>query len=47
VLPEPEEEDAKTKFRKNDIKAKRILTDLIKDHLIPKCIRIEDTKGYV
>ena len=35
VLPEPEEEDSKAKFKKNEIKAKRILTDSIKDHLIP------------
>jgi hypothetical protein len=27
VLLEPEEEDAKAKFKKNEIKAKRILTD--------------------
>jgi hypothetical protein len=31
ILPEPEEEDAKAKFRKNKVKAKRILTDSIKD----------------
>jgi hypothetical protein len=35
VLPEPEEEDAKAKYKKNEIKAKRILTNSIKDHLIP------------
>jgi hypothetical protein len=30
VLPKPEEEDTKAKFRKNEVKAKRILTDSIK-----------------
>jgi hypothetical protein len=35
VLLEPEEADAKEKFKKNEIKAKRILTNSIKDHLIP------------
>jgi hypothetical protein len=34
VLPEPEEEDTKEKYKKNEIKAKRILIDSIKDHLI-------------
>jgi hypothetical protein len=35
VLPEPKEEEVKAKHKKNKIKAKRILTDSIKDHLIP------------
>jgi hypothetical protein len=35
MLPELEEEDSKDKFKKNEIKAKRILIDSIKDHLIP------------
>jgi hypothetical protein len=35
VLPEPEEDEAKAKSRKNEFKAKTILTDSIKDHLIP------------
>jgi len=35
MLPEPEEEDTKAKFRKNEVNAKRILTNSIKDHLIP------------
>jgi hypothetical protein len=33
-LPEPEDEEAKAKFKKNEVKAKRILTDSIKDPLI-------------
>ena len=36
MLPEPEGEEAKAKFKKNEVKAKRrILIDSIKDHLIP------------
>jgi hypothetical protein len=31
ILPKPKDEDAKSKFRKNKVKAKRILTDSIKD----------------
>jgi hypothetical protein len=34
MLLEPKEEDAKEKFKKNEVKAKRILIDSIKDHLI-------------
>jgi hypothetical protein len=33
-LPEPEDEEEKEKFKKNEVKAKRILTDSIKDHLV-------------
>jgi len=35
VLPEPEEEEAKARFKKNQVRAKRILTESIKDNLIP------------
>jgi hypothetical protein len=35
ALPEPKKEDVKEKYKKNEINAKRILTDSIKDHLIP------------
>jgi hypothetical protein len=41
ILLEPEEEDAKEKFRKNKVKAKRILTDSIKDHLIPNVLELK------
>ena len=34
-ITEPEGEEKKTKYRKNEGKAKRILIDLVKDHLIP------------
>jgi hypothetical protein len=33
---EPEEEAAKEKYKKNMTKAKRIIADSIKDHLIPQ-----------
>jgi hypothetical protein len=35
VLPKPKKEEANAKFKRNEVKAKRILTDSIKDHLIP------------
>jgi hypothetical protein len=35
VLPELEEEEAKEKYKNNEIKAKRISIDSIKDHFIP------------
>jgi hypothetical protein len=44
MLPKPEEEDAKAKFRKNEVKAKRILTDSIKDHLIPNVSELKTLK---
>jgi hypothetical protein len=44
VLLEPEEEDAKTKYKKNEIKAKRILIDSIKDHLIPNVSELKTPK---
>ena len=34
-VPEPEGDDAKATHKKNMIKAKRIIVDSIKDHLIP------------
>jgi hypothetical protein len=34
-VPKPEEDVAKEKYKKNLIKAKRIIVDSIKDHLIP------------
>jgi hypothetical protein len=44
ILPEPEEEDPKAKFRKNEVKAKRILTESIKDHLIPNVLEMKTPK---
>ena len=34
-VPEPNEDEAKAKCKKNLVKAKRIIVDSIKDHLIP------------
>ena len=34
-IPEPEGDESKAKHKKNLIKAKRIIADSIKDHLIP------------
>ena len=36
VVPEPEEDEAKEKYKKDMIRAKRIIADSIKDHLIPQ-----------
>jgi hypothetical protein len=44
MLLEPEEEDAKAKSRKNEVKAKRILIDTIKDHMIPKVSKLKTLK---
>ena len=35
MLPKPEDEEAKAKFVKNEVKAKSILTNSIKDRVIP------------
>ena len=34
-VPEPEEVGKKTNHKKNEKKANRIVSDLVKDHLIP------------
>jgi hypothetical protein len=34
-VPEPYEEEQKTKHKKNEKKEKRIVSDSLKDHLIP------------
>jgi hypothetical protein len=44
VLPEPKEEDAREKYKKNEIKAKRILKNSIKDHLIPNVSEFKTPK---
>jgi hypothetical protein len=44
MLPEPEDEEAKANFKKNEVKAKRILTDSIKDHLIPNVSELKTAK---
>ena len=32
---EPEEEVEKNQWRKNDVRERRILVDLVRDHLVP------------
>jgi hypothetical protein len=44
MLPEQKEEDDKAKFRKNEVKAKRILTNSRKDHLIPNVSELKTPK---
>ena len=44
MLPKPEDEKTKAKFKKNEVKAKRILTDSIKDHLIPNVLELKTAK---
>jgi hypothetical protein len=44
MLPELEDEEAKAKLKKNEVKVKRILTDSIKDHLIPNVYELKITK---
>jgi hypothetical protein len=44
LLPEPKEEEANTNFKRNEVKAKRILTDSIKDHLIPNVSKLNTSK---
>jgi inosine/xanthosine triphosphate pyrophosphatase family protein len=44
VLPEPEDQEAKAEFKKNEVKAKTILTESIKDHLIPNVSKLKSPK---
>ena len=41
---EPEEEEAKVKHKKSLVKAKRIIVDSIKDHLIPHASSLKTPK---
>ena len=34
-VPEPEQDDEKARWKKNDARARRILVDSMKDHLVP------------
>jgi hypothetical protein len=43
-VAEPEEEEAKGKYRKNLIRAKRIIVDSIQDHLIPHVSSLKTPK---
>jgi hypothetical protein len=44
MLLEPKDEETKAKFKKNEVKVKRILTDSIKDHLMPNVSELKTTK---
>ena len=44
VPREPEEDESKEKFMKNEVKAKRILTDSIKNHMIPNVSELKTPK---
>jgi hypothetical protein len=43
-VPEPNEEERKTKHKKNEKKAKRIMSDSVKDHLIPHISELQKTR---
>jgi hypothetical protein len=43
-VPKPEEEEQKTKHKKNEKKAKRIVSDSVKDHLIPHISKLHTTR---
>ena len=43
-VAEPEEEEAKVKYKKNLVRAKRIIADSVKDHLIPHISSMKTTK---
>ena len=43
-VPEPEDEEARSKYKKDQIRAMRIIADSIKDHLIPQVSSLETPK---
>jgi hypothetical protein len=43
-VPEPEEEEQKTKHKKNEKKTKRIMSDSVRDHLIPHISKLQTTR---
>jgi hypothetical protein len=43
-VPEPDEDEAKSKYKNNLVKAKRIIVDSIKDHLIPHVSSLTNPK---
>jgi hypothetical protein len=44
MLSKAKDEEEKEKFIKNEVKAERILTNSIKDHLIPNVLELNTTK---
>ena len=43
-VPAPEEEEAKSKYNKDMVRAMRIIADSIKDHLIPRVSSLDSPK---
>ena len=43
-VPAPEEEEAKSKYNKDMVRAMRIIVDYIKDHLIPQVSSLDSPK---
>ena len=43
-VPEPEAEDDKSQWRKNDVEARRILVDSVKDLLVPQISQKKTTR---
>jgi hypothetical protein len=43
-VPKPDEEEKKTNHKKNEKKAKRIVSDSVKDHLIPHISELQTTR---
>ena len=43
-VPEPEAEDDKSQWRKNDARARRLLVDSVKDHLVPQISQNKTTR---
>ena len=46
-VAEPEGDEAKAKYKKNMVKAKRIIVDSIKRSFDPSCLNIEKSKTEV
>ena len=44
-VSKPEDVEEKTKHKKNEVKAKRILIYYVKDHLIPHIVQLKNTKA--
>jgi hypothetical protein len=43
-VPEPDEEEQKTRHKKNEKKAKRVVSDSVKDHLIPHISELQTAR---
>ena len=43
-VPEPEVEEDKSHWRKSDVKARRILVDSVRDHLVPQISQKKTTR---